>query len=145
MIASLATLIPSRGSPPVVAPHISRHPARRRGPRGRRPGSPSRARSRRSCSWPWRRAARAARRRGGLEGAVVVRGLAPRHVGGGRDVAGALGLLLREVGGGEQSPGELVGAAHVDEVLGADRGDDLVAERPDARVLLLRGVRRTLA
>ena len=81
----------------------------------------------------------------GLEGAVVVGVLAPRHVDRGGDVAGALGLLLREVGRGEQPTGVLVGAAHVDEVLGADRGDDLVAEGADRVVLLGRGVRRLLA
>ena len=55
-------------------------------------------------------------------------------------MAGALGLLLREVGWGEQAAGVLVGAAHVDEVLGADRGHDLVAERADRGVLLGGGV-----
>ena len=67
------------------------------------------------------------------------------HVRGGRDVAGALRLLLRQVGRGEQPAGVLVGRADVDQVLRADRGDDLVAERADRRVLLLRGVRRGLA
>src|SRR4051795_10612574 len=56
------------------------------------------------------------------EGAVVVRGLAPRHVERGGDVAGALALLLREVGRREQLAAELVGAADVDEVLVADGG-----------------------
>ena len=78
----------------------------------------------------------------GLEGAVVVGRLAPRDVGRGRDVTGALRLLLREVGRGEQPAGVLVGAADVDEVLDADRRDDLVAEGADGEVLLLRGVRR---
>src|SRR4051812_38410832 len=55
-----------------------------------------------------------------LEGAVVVRGLAPRHVDGRRDVATALRLLLREVRRGEQLAAELVGAADVDEVLLTD-------------------------
>ena len=57
-------------------------------------------------------------------------------------MAGALRLLLREVGRGEQPTGVLVGAAHVDEVLRADRGDGLVAEGADRGVLLGRGVRR---
>ena len=63
--------------------------------------------------------------------------LAPRHVERGRHVAGALRLLLREVGRGEQAAGVLVGAAHVDQVLDADRGDGLVAEGADRVVLLL--------
>src|SRR5689334_4243982 len=48
-----------------------------------------------------------------LEGAVVVRGLAPRDVRGGRDVTRALRLLLREVRRREQLAAELVGAADV--------------------------------
>ena len=58
-----------------------------------------------------------------------------------RDVAGALALLLRQVRGGEDLAGELVGRAHVDQVLDADRGDDLVAERADRQVGVLRRVR----
>src|SRR5215207_10452935 len=66
-----------------------------------------------------------------LEGAVLVGRLAPRDVLGGRDVAALLRLLLRQVRGGEDLAGELVGRADVDQVLRADRGDDLVAERAD--------------
>src|ERR1700722_2650548 len=62
----------------------------------------------------------------GLEGAVLVRGLGPRNVLRGRDVAAALRLLLRQVGRGEQLAGELVGRTHVDQVALADRVDDLV-------------------
>ncbi|GAB3310300.1 hypothetical protein GCM10027451_20890 [Geodermatophilus aquaeductus] len=58
-------------------------------------------------------------------------------------MAGALRALLRQVGRGDELAGELVGRAHVDEVLLADRGDDLVAEGADGGVgvlgLVLRG------
>jgi hypothetical protein len=77
----------------------------------------------------------------GAERAVVGGGLAPRDVDGGRDVAGALRLLLRQVGRRLDLAAELVGAAHVDEVLLPDRGDDLVAERADRQVGVLRDVR----
>src|SRR3546814_11825664 len=77
-----------------------------------------------------------------LEGAVIVGSLAPRDVRGGRRVAGTLGLLLREVGRGEQAAGVLVGAAHVDQVLGADRGNHVVAVGALGGVELLSGVRR---
>src|SRR5690606_7123428 len=70
----------------------------------------------------------------GLEGAVFVRGLAPRHVDGGGDMAGTLALLLRQVRGGQDLAGELVGRADVDQVLGADGRDDLVTERTDGQV-----------
>src|SRR5205823_10643418 len=76
----------------------------------------------------------------GLEGAVLVGGLAPRHADRGRDVAGPLRLLLRQVGGGEQAAGVLVGRAHGDQVLGADGGHHLVAVCPDRAVLLAGGV-----
>jgi rhodanese-related sulfurtransferase len=72
-----------------------------------------------------------------LEGAVVVGVLGPRDVAGARDVARTLRLLLRQVRGGEQLAGELVGRADVDQVLGPDRGDDLIAERADGEVGLL--------
>ena len=42
--------------------------------------------------------------------------------------------------GGEDLPGELVGRAHVDKVLGADRGDDLVAKRTNRVVGILGGI-----
>ena len=51
-------------------------------------------------------------------------------------VAAALRLLLREVRRGQQAAGELVRRPHVDQVLVADRADDLVAERADRGVLL---------
>jgi hypothetical protein len=57
-------------------------------------------------------------------------------------VAADLAGLLRQVGRGEQASGVLVGAADVDQVLDADRGDDLVAEGADRRVGLLGGVAR---
>src|SRR3954451_7721096 len=79
------------------------------------------------------------------EGAVVVRGLAPRDVLRGRDVTGALRLLLREVCRCEELAGELVRRTHVDEVELADRLDSLVAERADVVVRLLRRVRRLVA
>ena len=82
----------------------------------------------------------------GLEGAVVVGRLRPRDVHRRRDVARSLRLLLRQVRRREQASGVLVGRADVDEVLHADGAEDLVAERADRGVLLLRGVlrRRTL-
>ncbi|CDZ90897.1 hypothetical protein RHRU231_770018 [Rhodococcus ruber] len=73
-----------------------------------------------------------------LEGAVLVGGGAPRDVDRTRDVAALLGLLLRQVGRGEDPAGELVGGADVDDVLGADRVDHLVAEGADRVVRLLR-------
>src|SRR5438552_3627752 len=50
-----------------------------------------------------------------LEGAVVVRRLAPGDVGGARDVPGDLGLLLRQMVGGQLLPPEFLGRANVDE------------------------------
>src|SRR5579875_1078811 len=73
----------------------------------------------------------------GLERAVLVGRLAPRDVDGRRDVAAALRLLLRQVRRGEQLARELVRRADVDEVLGTDGVDDLVAERADRAVLVL--------
>ena len=73
----------------------------------------------------------------GLEGAVLVRRLAPRDVDRRRHVAGPLRLLLRQVRRGEDLAGELVGRADVDEVLLADRVDDLVPERADRQVRVL--------
>src|SRR5690606_30994401 len=64
----------------------------------------------------------------GLEGAVLVRGLRPRHVDRRRDVTRALRLLLGQVRRREQAAGVLVRGAHVDEVLLVDRVDDLVPE-----------------
>src|SRR5690349_6914601 len=75
-----------------------------------------------------------------LEGAVLVGRLAPRNVDRAGDMPWPLALLLRQVRGSEDLPGELVGGAHVDQVLLADRGDDLVAERADRVVGLLGGV-----
>src|SRR5207253_11447554 len=51
----------------------------------------------------------------GLEGAVLVRRLAPGDVCGAGDVAGHLGLLLRKVVGGELLTPELLRGADVDE------------------------------
>src|SRR5438445_5447567 len=65
---------------------------------------------------------------GRLEGAVLVGGLAPRHVGRPRHVAGHLGLLLGQVGGRHQLAPVLLGRAHVDELRLAELGQDLVAE-----------------
>ena len=69
----------------------------------------------------------------GLEGAVLVGGGAPGDVDGAGDVATLLCLFLRQVGRGEDLAGELVGGTHVDEILGTDRVDDLVAEGADRR------------
>jgi len=53
----------------------------------------------------------------GLEGAVLVGGLAPRDVDGAGDVARALALLLRQMRRREDLARELVGGkAHVDKV-----------------------------
>src|SRR4051812_42683540 len=76
----------------------------------------------------------------GLEGPVLVGRLAPRNVDSAGDMPWALALLLREVGGREDLARELVGGAHVDEVLAADSGDDLVTERADRVIRLLGGV-----
>src|SRR3984885_1005484 len=73
----------------------------------------------------------------GLEGAVLVGGLAPGHVDRAGDVAGPLALLLRQMGRRQDLAGELVGGAHVDQVLCADRGQHLVAECADGVVRLL--------
>src|SRR3954470_9898155 len=73
----------------------------------------------------------------GLERAVLVGRLRPGHVERGRDVAAPLALLLRQVRRREQLAGELVGGPDVDQVLLADRVDDLVAERADRDVLVL--------
>ena len=80
-----------------------------------------------------------------LEGAVIVGCLAPRDIDCGRNVTPALCLLLREVGWGEQAAGELVGLAHVDQALGADRSHGLVAESTNVEVRLRGRVRRGLA
>src|SRR6476469_11212984 len=53
----------------------------------------------------------------GLEGAVFVRGLAPRHVESTGNVARTLALLLRQMRRGQDLSGELVGGADVDQVL----------------------------
>src|SRR4051794_22744819 len=76
----------------------------------------------------------------GLEGAVLVGRLAPGHVECPGDVARPLALFLRQVRGSEDLAGELVGGAHVDEVLDANGGDHLVPESPDRVVGLLGGV-----
>jgi len=81
----------------------------------------------------------------GLERAVVVGGLGPRDVRCRRDVAGPLGLFLRQVRRREQLPGELLRGADVDEVVPADRGEDLVAECADVGAWLDRGVLRLAA
>src|SRR5882757_1380039 len=81
----------------------------------------------------------------GLEGAVLVGRLAPRHVDGARDVPRPLALLLRQVRRRQDLARELVGGADVDQILGADGRDDLVAERADGVVGRLRGVRRRCA
>src|SRR4051794_28402214 len=78
----------------------------------------------------------------GLERAVLVGRLAPRNVDGARDMPRALALLLRQVRGSEDLAGELVGGAHVDQVLLVDGRDDLVAERADGVVRVLGGVAR---
>src|SRR3954451_24648295 len=80
----------------------------------------------------------------GPEGAVLVGRLGPRHVDRRGDVTAALALLLRQVGRRPQLAGELVRRAHVDEILRADRGDDLVAERANRGVLLLALIRGLL-
>src|SRR6185437_15795805 len=78
-----------------------------------------------------------------LEGAVVVRGLAPRHVLRAGDVAGALRLLLRQMRGREQLARELVRRADVDQVDLVDGRDRVVTEGADRAVdvlgLVLRG------
>src|SRR5882724_6856658 len=81
----------------------------------------------------------------GLERAVLLGRPGPRDVRRGRDVPAALRRLLRQVRRREQAPGELVRRAHVDQVKLADRRHDLVAERADRRVLLLRRVARDRA
>src|ERR1700722_9011308 len=64
----------------------------------------------------------------GLESAVLVGGLTPRHVERSWDVAGPLALFLRQMGRRQDLAGELLGGAHVDQVFHVDRGDHLVAE-----------------
>ena len=76
----------------------------------------------------------------GLERPVLACGFAPGHVDGPGDMAGPLALLLGEVCRGENLAGELVRRADIDEVLGADGGDHLVAERADAGIGRRRGV-----
>src|SRR4051794_18920509 len=62
----------------------------------------------------------------GEERAVFVRGLRPRDVLRGRHVTGALRLLLRQMRGRKQTSTELIRRTHVDEVLLADRVDNLI-------------------
>src|SRR5215212_279895 len=76
----------------------------------------------------------------GLEGTVVIRGLAPRHVDRRWDVSAALGLFLREVGRGEQPAGVLVGAADVHQASTAYGLDHFIPESPDIQVGFLGGV-----
>src|SRR5271166_6096551 len=76
----------------------------------------------------------------GLEGAVLVGRFTPRHVDRAGDVAGPLALLLRQVRRREDLAGELVGGAHVDQILDVDGRDDLVPEGSDGVVRRSRGV-----
>src|SRR6185437_9185741 len=75
-----------------------------------------------------------------FERAVVVGGPAPGHVDRAGDVTRLLALFLRQVGRRQDLAGELVGRAHVDQVLRVDRGQYLVAEGADRVVCGLRGV-----
>src|SRR2546421_2952204 len=71
---------------------------------------------------------------GGLEGAILANRLAPRDVGGTRNVAAALGALLGQVFRSQQLATELLGRADVDQGYPgfAQLGQHLVAEHPDA-------------
>src|SRR4029453_14288306 len=64
----------------------------------------------------------------GLESAVIIGSLAPWHVDCSRDMTTTLRLLLRQVSGREQPAGVLVGAAHVDQALGANCSNHFVPE-----------------
>src|SRR6478672_2644497 len=65
----------------------------------------------------------------GSERSVIVGRLAPGHVDRGRNVTTTLCLLLRQMSRREEPACVLVRAANIDQALGADCGDHLVAER----------------